>query len=287
VGLLWLGLSVLQAAPASAQAPATDPEQAAPQAADSSEGPVVPPPSEPDAPPPPAEPSYPPAAYYPQPAPAPAPSAYGAYDTGYVTAVPRTGRRDAGPGAREHEGFFLRLTLGFGAGGTRYRENVDGRRLQTVDTRGVSTQLEVSVGGHVGANFCLHGTLLGGGIGEARRNVSGTQDARDKIDTGFGLLGGGATYYFMPINVYVSGVVGIVGITEERDGETSIDTGREGTGFGSMLMLGKEWWVGPRAEWGLGAALRGVLATAPVRIAGDAGRIQGAHVAIAFSATFN
>src|SRR4029079_14699548 len=62
-------------------------------------------------------------------------------------------------------------------------------------------------------------------------------------------IGIGLTYYIMPVNVYVSGAVGIGQIVfENYHGD------REGSdiGFASDVIVGKEWWVGD--DWGLGVA---------------------------------
>ena len=63
---------------------------------------------------------------------------------------------------------------------------------------------------------------------------------------GFGL---GGTYYFMPVNVYLSGAIGIAKV-----GFSGPDADSDGTDFGLALdaMVGKEWWVAP--DWGLGLA---------------------------------
>ncbi len=188
------------------------------------------------------------------------------------------------PGAREHDGFFLRLTIGAGAGFARYRESVDGRRIETVETGGVAGQLSVAVGGRVVGNLIVHGNLLLGGVGDANKTVSGVDDASSVTSSSFMLLGGGLTYYFMPYNVYLSGMAGLGYIDEARDDKLAFESG---TGVGGSLMLGKEWWVGRRAEWGMGAALRGTLLSAPVSIAGVESRLRGSQVTIAVSVTYN
>lgn len=235
--------------------------------------------------------TYPAAPFYPQSAPTAEPEGYyGTYPPPPMSPPEdpygAERRRRRGPGAREHEGFFLRMTLGLGAGVMGYDEAVDGRRVSHVKTRGLAALFGVSVGGRVVENLLLHGDLLVASTGDARKEIDGTPNATDRIDGTFALLGGGLTYYFMPVNAYASVIAGVCGMNEVRDSEASLAI-RSDLGFGGSLMVGKEWWVGRAGEWGLGAALRSSFYTAPVIIANDRTRMRGADIGLAFSATFN
>jgi hypothetical protein len=55
------------------------------------------------------------------------------------------------------------------------------------------------------------------------------------------------TYYFMPVNLYLSGSAGFGSL--EFDGNIS---GETDMGLALDLTVGKEWWVGD--NWGLGVA---------------------------------
>ncbi len=269
-----------EAQPTQAPKPCGDAEPCPQPLPDSSEVPVTSPaPSEP--------PTYPPTPYYPQPAPAEVEGTVPVTDAQLYAAGPVISGRPArlnSPGAREHEGFFLRLALGAGAGFARYRESVDGQRTETVQTGGLAGQLEIAVGGRVVGNLIVHGNLLVGGVGDANKTVSGVKDASNKIGGSLGLIGGGVTYYFMPYNAYVSGMIGAGSMDETRDDQLSVESG---PGLGGSLMPGKEWWVGQRAEWGMGAALRGTMLSAPVQIAGIESRLLASQVTIAVSVTLN
>lgn len=273
---------------------------AAPAPSDASDPAVAPPPApgaplapaDPNAPPAPVDPNAPlapdaaPTPYYPQPAPPPETNGYLAGPTAYAPGPTLSGTPSplGGPGAREHEGFFLRLTVGAGAGFAGYREAVDGSRTEDVETGGVAGEMEVAIGGRIIGDLILHGNLLLTGVGDANKTVSGVKNASYKIDTSLALLGGGATYYFMPYNVYLSGMFGVGAMSESRDDKRIVESG---SGIGAALMVGKEWWAGPRAQWGLGAALRGTLLSAPVTVGGVDSRMLGSQITIAFSATYN
>lgn len=216
-------------------------------------------------------------------------STYGSYPATQESGTPRLSYKEEhlrhGPGSREHEGFFLRLTMGLGIGVTSYREDVSGDgQLLDVATRGLAGLFGVSVGGRVVNNLIVHGDFSLCDIGDAKKKVDGTSAAFDDLDGLLGLLGGGLTYYFMPTNAYVSGSAGIAMLQEERNGKLALQSH---VGFGGTLLLGKEWFVGVHGQWGMGAALRGSLYTAKVDIARRETRMHGRDIGLVFSATFN
>lgn len=187
-------------------------------------------------------------------------------------------------GSREHEGFFLRLTVGVGAVLNGYREAVDGYDASDVTTRALAGLFSASVGGRVVGNLMVHGDFMASAYGAAKRRIDGTTDARDRIDGSLGLLGAGVTYYFMPTNAYLTGVLGIARFAERRDGEDAI---LSNTGVGMALLIGKEWWVGRSGEWGMGGALRTMFVSAPVDIAGTESRLNALDIGIVFGTTYN
>jgi hypothetical protein len=238
--------------------------------------------------PPPAATPPPPVPMYPAPPPADAPITIIEPPSYYGTYTPSQGAAEGPapehPGAREHEGFFLRLGLGVGASILGYREAVDGNKLSGIATRGLSGLFNVSVGGRVVGNLIVHGDLIVSDFGDAQREVSGVKDARNVISGTLGMVGGGVTYYLMPSNAFITGIMGVTHYTEQRDGETSIDSG---LGVGASTLIGKEWWVGPRGAWGLGAALRASYYWAPMEIAHDRTTLKAGDIGVVCSATFN
>jgi hypothetical protein len=187
------------------------------------------------------------------------------------------------PGAREHEGFFLRINIGPGAGRTRYKESVDGAQVSSVEASGLSGMLDVGVGGRLVGNLILHGNLLFSRFYSSTRLVDGVKDAAVHVTDSATLVGAGVSYYFMPFNVYLSSSFGLAWLFEGReDGQLRSDAGLFVT-----LAAGKEWWVGRSGAWGVGAALRGTFAAAPVDIAGVQSKLKSGNVAVAFSCTYN
>jgi hypothetical protein len=211
----------------------------------------------------------------------------GEYPPPSVYAVPplpdNTSSLEAEPGAREHDGFFLRVSLGPGAGRTHYRESVDGTRVSQVEASGLSGMFDVGVGGRLVGNLILHGNLLFSRFDSPTRRVDGVKDAALRVSSSATLLGIGTSYYFMPLNVYLSGSVGLGWLFERREGEQL----QSGTGVFVSLAAGKEWWVGRSGTWGVGAALRCSFAAAPVDVAGVESTLKAGNIAVAFSATYN
>jgi hypothetical protein len=126
-----------------------------------------------------------------------------------------------------HHGFFLRMDLGVG-----YQDST--ANSATID--GAAGRFAISIGGGVAENLALFGTLLGGGT-----------TAEDPKAT-LAMLGFGATYYLMPMNVFLSGSVGFGSLRLKQNGSEH-DTE---LGFASRVGVGKEWFVSE--SWGLGLA---------------------------------
>lgn len=197
--------------------------------------------------------------------------------------------RRPGPGSHEHEGFYLHLGTGVGAGGASYKERIDGN-LSSVRTRGIAFTFDVGIGGRIVDNFILHGDLTFTFFG-AKKKVDGVEDnGYDAIDTTLWMIGAGGTYYVMPYNLYITLVVGTGGFTESRDYQTFDESEvqiESMAGVASSLSIGKEWWVGGRGEWGMGAAIKGMFVTAPIEIAHYDSHVTGHSVTLEFSATLN
>ncbi len=204
---------------------------------------------------------------------------------GYGEAVPYPDDPSLpGPGAHMHEGFFLRLSAGLGAGFTRYHERYSDDE-QAIKTRGLSTSFELILGGALRENLILHGSVAYQNIRDAWRSVDGEHDVQWRaVDTVSVLLGGGVTYYFMPAHVYVTAVAGVMGLAENRDDRTVF---KSRAGVGSTLSVGKEWWIGSTGEWALGGALRGSFYTANASIFNELQRVYGADVGMVLSVTLN
>jgi len=158
------------------------------------------------------------------------------------------------PGVEAHDGFMLRMTLGFGGGSAEYE--LAGSRYES---SGPATSFSLDVGGALSENFVLHGRLSEVAMEEPALSIDGEEIAT--FDNGrvvSFLFGPALTYYFMPINLYATVAIGI-SVGTGDDGERT--TEGSDVGWGLNLDVGKEWWIGE--QWGLGVAMRLFVSSAP------------------------
>lgn len=182
--------------------------------------------------------------------------------------------------ARTHDGFSLRLSAGAGSASAKI-EPPGG----SLEFSGVASDINIGIGGRVSENLLLHGTLWGwvlsdpdfdlkvSGLGSSSGTAHGTLT--------MSAVGVGATYYFMPANMYVSGSIGTSALTGDKDMD-----GKSKSGLAFDAMLGKEWWVGE--AWGLGlAGYFDYFSAKDDDILGVSESWKGPAFGARFSATFN
>ncbi|HEX4355582.1 MAG TPA: hypothetical protein VHZ95_21800, partial [Polyangiales bacterium] len=109
------------------------------------------------------------------------------------------------PGFRRHDGLMVRETSGIFS--TSLRAHSNDRRSDLKDQT-VTGNLTVDVGAAVIDNLIVRGRIEGalGGFKDSPFGPGHTAAL-------FGMLGAGADYYFMPINLYVGGTLGVAGVT--------------------------------------------------------------------------
>ena len=182
--------------------------------------------------------------------------------------------------ARTHDGFFLRLSTGIGYSRAEISDNTG-----QLEVKGGATDVNIAIGGMVGPNFALHGTIWGWSMSDpdGELTISGGGSGSGTINgtLTMGALGVGGTYYFMPSNFYMSYSLGMGSL----NGDGEID-GKTKPGVALDATLGKEWWVGD--QWGLGLA-GGVtyFSSKDDTIIGIDENWSGPSFGLRFSATFN
>lgn len=185
--------------------------------------------------------------------------------------------------ARTHDGFFLRLSAGGGTAGSKIEVSSADSTIgaASVDLSGTAGDLNLAIGGMVQPNFAVHATIFGWSVSDPDADVtlgslaaSGTLNGTATMSA----IGPGVTYYFMPVNIYVSGSLGLgtFRLTGDVEGETK-------SGFAMDLTLGKEWWVGE--NWGLGLAGGFTYHSVPDKDVSE--NWSGTSFALRFSATMN
>ena len=108
----------------------------------------------------------------------------------------------AGKAARRHDGFFLRLSPGFGYASTHLDDGTD--ELRFSDGMG---DMDIAIGGVVAKNLALHGTLRGWTMGDPDYELNNENGVIDG-SLSMSAVGMGVTYYVMPVNLYLSGSLG-------------------------------------------------------------------------------
>lgn len=187
---------------------------------------------------------------------------------------------------RRHDGFFLRLAIGLGGGALGGSDHIEDGSEVGVGGLGLAT--DIAIGGAIVENLVLHAdiyqvTLFNPTVYADDEDVGDADEVGDAYGVGQDVrvagLGIGVTYYFMPVNLYLSGSIGLGQAVFEGDHGDS-----EGSdlGFGFNGMIGKEWWVG--ADWGIGLAGQLVIISAKDDVLGD---INALAASVLFSATYN
>jgi hypothetical protein len=168
-----------------------------------------------------------------------------------------------------HDGLMFRLTAGIGG------EAADDD-LNDLTLSGGALMFSLDLGGAVAPNLALHGRFSRSQIFEPTISSDG-EDFGDLDDTSltFTLLGLGLTYY-LPSNLYLTGVLGLSRASFEFNGDEYDAL----TGAGFIGDIGYEWPIG--RDWGLGVAGRLELHT----VRGDDEKLSAAALGVLLSLTY-
>jgi hypothetical protein len=202
-----------------------------------------------------------------------------------VTESPRDSYADDSDSDKyRHTGFFLRFSPGLGWS--------QADAPYGIHDSGFTSFFAFDIGGALSENLILHarlGGLTNHGKKDVVLNINDESIDTEKTGIYYGLIGGGLTYYFMPVNIYLSVVLGIAASALVVDGDDiDKDVEIEGSkpGLGLNLDVGKEWWVG--SEWGLGVAARFTFSSVgPNKSSTSDDRLENVGLGVLFSATYN
>ncbi len=174
------------------------------------------------------------------------------------------------PEYHRHLGFFLRFDIGTSL--VWARGSVSG----SVEPSGAGPGLLMALGGALSEDLILFGEVA---TREANSTDSSSGFSQERT-VNVGGPGAGLSYYFMPLNVYVSGALILPTLSLASADVTKL-------GLGLDASVGKEWWVS--SNWGLGLAFQLLVA----RMAGrDGDRTvdpswRAVALSLSGSATFN
>ncbi len=170
-------------------------------------------------------------------------------------------------GIHTHQGLFV--SAGDGIGGLNYNEDTDNLKLS-----GGAANFDFKIGGAIVDNLILSGDFFSVDASNPNVSLNGGAPARNYDYVSMHGLGIGLTYYFMPVNIYLSGTLG--------SGVFNYNEDISDNGVAVQLQAGKEWWVS--RNWGLGIALDYTAMGA--KWSGN-DNAQAGYFGLMFSSTFN
>jgi hypothetical protein len=172
---------------------------------------------------------------------------------------PATG--DQPHGVREHDGFYLRAGLGFGAFNDHLNiMNDHGYGVYAGTVSGVATTSELLLGGTPVRRFVVGGGVFSASVlvsdfdmGDALASNSDPQLPRevDSARSNFSVIGPFVNYYVGAVDgLHMQAALGVAMLTGVRYEQARFANTEVAVGAGGMLGVGKEWWIAD--QWGIG-----------------------------------
>jgi hypothetical protein len=178
-------------------------------------------------------------------------------------------------GKNTHDGFFLRLSLGPSF------SSVESDSSPKAKISGMGTYFGVAIGGMIAENFGIFGDVSSIRVnGPELTYGNETVEADDSFSVSLSGLGVGVVYYFIPVNVYVSGAI-VTDRVIAKDNDQKV--AESDSGVGVNLAVGKEWWVSD--NWGLGVA--GTARVSQMDDKDSSESLNANAFGLVFSATYN
>jgi hypothetical protein len=165
-----------------------------------------------------------------------------------------------------------------------------------VQTDAYTGNFQVDVGYSVGSGFAVHADLLGAyAFSYDVESTGETEATSDGAALSMNLIGAGATYHLMPIDLFLSAGAGasfayaasFSTVEDTSTGETTTTSTNDNTdpGFGTWVSLGKLFPVGTR--WALGGTVNYAFMTYGVRDDSRLSLEQSHSLWLAFSAAYS
>lgn len=186
---------------------------------------------------------------------------------------------------RNHDGFYLRMGIGYGRGSVTSKGKVLGIDIEA-KFEGGGPSYELLLGGTIGSGFVLGGGFVGQDISEPKITVTGGGGALDSSSIaknqslGVVVLGPMVDWFPDPKGGgHVGAMVGIGGIG------LSGDDGKSSSGTGASLWGGYDFWVGE--QWSLGPELRVVYVSAHRDVIGSRLNDKATSIEVLFTALYH
>ena len=186
-------------------------------------------------------------------------------------------------GEYKHDGFFMRFLLGGSSSKMTFKVKSNDMQLGDMEFSGLSIAFRFQIGGEIAENLNAFGEVGAITIDNPKVKVAGKSYDTEETLASNSDFGAGLTYYFMPINIYVSGsILASKAQLEYKEGSKTTK-GESDMGLGLFLTTGKEWWID--IDWALGASIYAAYSNVPDK-GDDKVTIKTTTFGIAFSATF-
>jgi hypothetical protein len=184
-----------------------------------------------------------------------------------------------GYGFHQHDGFYMRLHVGFG-----YMSASETYGGATDDYTGGGASYGAALGGAILPNLIVYGEVFGTTIVNAEYGIDGVTQGYSGTDLSLLGFGPGIAYYFIPVNLYLSGTLTLSQVSFS-DTDTADSLGDTNLGLGVSFMVGKEWWVS--SDWGIGVAGRFHFASMGDTVGVYDTRLRTSVLSLLFSASYN
>jgi hypothetical protein len=180
----------------------------------------------------------------------------------------------AASGRHTHDGFFMRLSLGGGgASASRSGEKYSGG----------SGAFGAAFGGAITQHLILYGEIFRHSAHEPNYKLGSNSVTQRGWDLNIAGVGPGVAYYFMPLNLYLSGTLLLQRASLSESHDSNDARALTDVGLAASLMVGKDWWVSD--NWALGVAAQFLLGSAKDHY--DESNWTTAALALMFTATYN
>lgn len=178
-----------------------------------------------------------------------------------------------------HDGFFFRIHYGFGNGRVVEQDYLGSDR----EFEGFTGMFRLQVGNEITDNLILFGEFGSFAMQKPDMNWQGETVSEADAEVVMVDLGIGLTYYFMPINIYLSGSFTLSVNSIDLKGEEA----ETGGGLGVYFAVGKEWWISE--NWGIGVAFFAYYSNTEVenKDLDETYDVYNRVFGIAFTATYN
>jgi hypothetical protein len=148
---------------------------------------------------------------------------------------------------RRHDSFFFRFSIG---PGTAIPAIQQGGAVPRVEFSGASIDLDLAAGWSVREDLALHATVFGWNLSNPNVEQQPFPSGELRGNVILNTYGVGATWYTMPLNLYLTASVGVGRVRFDFPDLGVGDRTKPGVAF--TAGTGKEWWISEFIGIGMG-----------------------------------